>query len=62
MNHPLEYYITYSQNTLGTNQLEQLVSRSTGSVTLSVGLEVSKIANVTLGIIRGTVRLSEWVD
>lgn len=53
---------TYAQNALGTNQLDKLVLHVAGRVTLSIGLEVAQVTNVTVGISGSTVGLAVGVD
>lgn len=53
---------TYANNALGTNQLDELVCDRTLGIALSVGLEVSEVAYVTVLIVGTTVCLSVWVD
>lgn len=51
-----------AQNALGTNQLDKLVLHVAGRVTLSIGLEVAQVTNVTVGISGSTVGLAVGVE
>lgn len=53
---------TYTQNTLSTDQLDELVLHVTGGIALSIGLEVAQVTDVTIGIGGSTVGLAEGVD
>ena len=53
---------TYSENALGTDQLDELVRGRTNSVALGIGLEVAQVTNVALLIAGSTVGLAEGVD
>lgn len=53
---------THAQDGLSTNQLDELILLGALGVTLSVGLEVAKVTNVTLGVSGSTVGLAEGVD
>lgn len=54
--------ITYAQNGLSTNQLDKVVLLGALGVTLSIGLEVAKVTDVTVSVGGGTVVLAEGVD
>ena len=54
--------ITYAKNALSTDQLNKLVLLGANGVTLSIGLEVAQVTDVTLLILGGTVGLAEGVD
>lgn len=53
---------TYAQNALGTDQLDKLVLNGAVGIALGIGLEVTKVTNVTVGISGSTVGLAEGVD
>lgn len=53
---------TYAEDALGANQLHQLVLGGADGVTLSIGLEVTEVTNVAVGISGSTVGLAEGVD
>jgi hypothetical protein len=54
--------ITYANDALGTNQLDQLVRDVALCVTLAVCLEVAQVTDVALVVAGGAVRLVVWVD
>lgn len=54
--------LTYAQNALGTDQLDKLVLSGTNSIALSIGLEVTKVTDVTVGVSGSTVGLAVGVD
>lgn len=54
--------ITYAENGLGANQLDQAVLLGADGVTLSISLEVAEITDVTVLIGGSTVVLAEGVD
>lgn len=54
--------VTYAQNALGTDQLDQLVLLGADGVALCIGLEVTEVTDVAHLIFRGTVGLGEGVD
>jgi len=51
-----------AEDALWANQLDELVRYGALSVSLSVGLEVAQVTNVTLRIGWSTVGLAVWVD
>lgn len=51
-----------AENALSTEQLHELVFLGANGVTLSVGLEVAQVTNVTLGVLGSTVGLAVGVD
>ena len=53
---------TYANDALGADKLDQLVLNASLSVTLGVGLEVTKVTNVALLVAGGTVGLVLGVD
>lgn len=54
--------ITYTQDALGADQLDELVLHRADGVALSVGLEVTKVTDVADFILGGTVGLAEGVE
>lgn len=54
--------MTYAQDALGTDQLDELVLHGAGGIALSVGLEVAQVTDVTVGVGGSTVGLAEGVD
>jgi hypothetical protein len=53
---------TYANDTLGANQLDQLVRVASLSIALAVGLEVAQVTDVALVIFGGAVGLVVRVD
>lgn len=53
---------TYAEDALSANQLDKLVLHAAGGVTLSIGLEVAEITDVTVSIGGSTVGLAVRVD
>jgi hypothetical protein len=53
---------TYAQNALSTNQLNKLVLLGADGITLGIGLEVTKVTDVALGVLGSTVGLAKGVD
>jgi hypothetical protein len=53
---------TYANDALRSNELDQLVLNASLSVTLGIGLEVTKVTNVALLVLGGTVGLVVGVD
>jgi hypothetical protein len=53
---------TYANDALGTDELDQLVLDGALGVTLTVGLEVTKVTDVALLVVGGTVGLVVGVD
>lgn len=51
-----------AQDALGTDQFDQLVGDGALGVTLGVGLEVTKVADVADGVGGGTVFFGEGID
>lgn len=51
-----------AQNGLGTNQLDKAVLLGAVGVTLSIGLEVTKVTDMTVRVSRSTVVLAEGVE
>lgn len=56
------YRKTYADNALWADQLDELVLDGALGVTLTIGLEVTEITNVTLLVGWGAVSLGVWVD
>jgi hypothetical protein len=54
--------VTYAQDALGTDQLDELVLHGAGGIALGIGLEVAQVTDVTVGIGGSTVGLAEGVD
>lgn len=54
--------VTYANNALGADELDQLVLDTALGVTLAVSLEVTKVTDVALLVIGGTVGLVVRVD
>lgn len=54
--------ITYAENGLRADQLDEVVLLGANGVTLSIGLEVAEVTDVTVLVDRGTVVLAEGVD
>lgn len=54
--------ITYTKDALGANQLDELVLDRADGVALSIGLEVTEVTNVTVGVLGSTVALAVGVD
>lgn len=54
--------ITYADNTLWTDQLDELVLNGANTVALSIGLEVAQVTNMADLIGRSSMCLSVWVD
>ena len=53
---------TYTNDALRSNELDQLVLNASLGVTLCIGLEVTKVTNVALLVLRGAVGLVVGVD
>lgn len=53
---------TYAQHTLRPNQLDVLVGDAALCFPLGVGFEVPQIADMALGVGRGTVVFGEWIN
>lgn len=53
---------THANNAILPNQLHQLIGDGALGVAVGVGLEVAQIADVTLVVGGGAVRLAEGVD
>lgn len=53
---------TYTEDGLSANQLDKAVLLGAVGVTLSIGLEVTEIADVTVRVGGSTVVLAEGVD
>lgn len=53
---------TYTNDTLRTNQLDELVCSRTLAIALSIGLEVTQVTNMADLVCRSSVCLSVWVD
>lgn len=53
---------TYADNAVWANQLDELVLDGSVGVTLAIGLEVTKVTNMTLLVGWSTVGLGVWVD
>jgi len=51
-----------AEHALRADQLDELVGDGTLGVTLAIGLEVAKVANVTLAVARRAVGLGVRVD
>lgn len=51
-----------AQNALGTNQLNKLVLLGADGVTLSIGLEVTKVTDMALGVLRSSMGLAIGVE
>jgi hypothetical protein len=62
MHYHLQKKKTYAQNALGTNQLNKLVLLGADGVTLSIGLEVTKVTDMALGVLRSSMGLAIGVD
>jgi hypothetical protein len=60
--HAIPLASTYAQDGLGTNQLNEAVLLGAIGVTLSIGLEVAEVTDVTVRVSGGTVVLAEGVD
>lgn len=54
--------VTYANDALGANELDQLVLNAALGVTLAIGLEVTEVTNVALLVAGGTVGLVVRVD
>ena len=54
--------MTYANDALRANELDQLVLNASLCVTLGVGLEVTQVTNVALLVAGGTVGLVVGVD
>ena len=54
--------VTYAQDALSTNELDQLIRLGALGVTLGVGLEVTKVTDVADLILGGAVGLAEGVE
>lgn len=54
--------LTYANNRLGTNQLDQLIRNAALRVALSIRLDVAQVANVALFVVGGAVGLVVGVD
>lgn len=65
---PIQAYIhpgpevAYTQNALGTDQLDELVRHGHFDIALVVGLEVAHVADVAFLVVWGAMRLVERVD
>ena len=53
---------TYANDALRSNELDQLVLNASLGITLCIGLEVTKVTNVALLVLRGAVGLVVGVD
>ena len=53
---------TYAKDALGANQLDQLVLGAANGIALSIGLEVTQVTDVAVGVGGSTVALAEGVD
>jgi hypothetical protein len=51
-----------AQNALSTNQLNKLVLLGADGITLGIGLEVTKVTDVALGVLGSTVGLAKGVE
>jgi hypothetical protein len=56
------YLLTYANNALRADQLDELVGGRSLAIALSIGLEVAKVPNMADLISRSTVCLAVWVD
>lgn len=54
--------VAYTQNALGTDQLDVLVRHGRFDVALVVGLEVAHVADMAVLVVWGAMCLVEWVD
>jgi hypothetical protein len=54
--------VTYANDALGANELNQLILDAALGVTLAVGLEVTEVTDVALLVVGGTVGLVVRVD
>ena len=54
--------ITYPQDTLRPNQLNQLISNLSNSISLGICADIAQVSNVSLLIPRCTMVLLEWVE
>lgn len=54
--------ITYAKDALGTDQFDELVLLGANGVALGIGLEVTKVTDVTNLILGGTVGFAEGVE
>ncbi len=54
--------LTYANNALRADQLDELVGGRSLAIALSIGLEVAKVPNMANLISRSTVCLAVWVD
>lgn len=54
--------IAYANNTLWTDQLDETIGDSSLTIALSIGFEVSKIADMTSLVSWSTVCFAKWVD
>ena len=50
------------QHTLRPNQLDQIISNAPLGVPLGISLEISKVANMTLGVFRGAMGFGKRVE
>ena len=54
--------VTYANDALGADELDQLVLDAALGITLTIGLEVTEITDVALLLVGGTVGLVVRVD
>jgi hypothetical protein len=54
--------VLYSNNALGSNQLDQLILNASLGITLTIGLEVAQVTNVADLVGRSAVFLAVGVD